>query len=146
MSKTLTLPKKPAPTSTPRPAPQGRHAPKTGSANRDAARPGTPRPARTDRTPSTPQPGRPASTRPARPASSDDPIRLNKRLAELGLCSRREGDEWIERGWVKVNGTVAQMGMTVTAQDRIDVLPQATAQQGARVTILLHKPIGYVSG
>ena len=121
MSKTLTLPKKTAPKSTPRPA-------------------------RTDRTPSTPQPARPASTRPVRPASSDAPIRLNKRLAELGLCSRREGDEWIERGWVKVNGTVAQMGMTVTAQDRIDVLPQATAQQGARVTILLHKPIGYVSG
>jgi 23S rRNA pseudouridine2604 synthase len=73
-------------------------------------------------------------------------MRLNKRLAELGLCSRREADEWIQRGWVKVNGRPAQMGQPVTAQDKIEVLPQATAQQGARVTILLHKPIGYVSG
>jgi 23S rRNA pseudouridine2604 synthase len=79
-------------------------------------------------------------------ATDEGPFRLNKRLADLGLCSRREGDEWIERGWVKVNGQVAQMGQQVMASDRIDVLPQATAQQGGRVTILLHKPIGYVSG
>ena len=56
------------------------------------------------------------------------------------------GDDWIERGWVRVNGQVAQMGQQVTALDKIEVAPQATAQQGARVTILLHKPIGYVSG
>jgi len=73
-------------------------------------------------------------------------VRLNKRLSDLGHCSRREGDEWIERGWVKVNGVVAQMGQTVTEQDRIEVAPQASAQQESRVTILLHKPIGYVSG
>lgn len=79
-------------------------------------------------------------------ATDEGPFRLNKRLADLGLCSRREGDEWIERGWVKVNGKVAQMGQQVMASDRIDVLPQAAAQQGGRVTILLHKPIGYVSG
>ena len=30
--------------------------------------------------------------------------RLNKRMAELGLCSRREADDWIAQGWVKVNG------------------------------------------
>ncbi|MEY5100741.1 MAG: Ribosomal large subunit pseudouridine synthase [Pseudomonadota bacterium] len=94
----------------------------------------------------------PAGNRPARPTprpdsrSDSEPVRLNKRLSDLGLCSRREGDDWIERGWVKVNGQLAQMGQTVTALDQIEVAPQATAQQGARVTILLHKPIGYVSG
>ena len=67
--------------------------------------------------------------------------RLNKRMAELGLCSRREADEWIARGWVKVNGRVAQMGLQVAAQDRIEVDRQAQGQQRQQVTILLHKPV-----
>ncbi len=31
-------------------------------------------------------------------------VRLNKRMAELGMASRREADDWIAKGWVKVNG------------------------------------------
>ena len=72
--------------------------------------------------------------------------RLNKRMAELGLCSRREADAWIERGWVRVNGQPAQMGMQVGRDDRITVERAAQAQQQQQVTILLNKPIGYVSG
>jgi 23S rRNA pseudouridine2604 synthase len=72
--------------------------------------------------------------------------RLNKRMAELGLCSRREADEWIARGWVRVNGAVAPMGLQVAADARIEVDPRARGQQEQQVTILLHKPIGYVSG
>ncbi|PJI99333.1 pseudouridine synthase [Acidovorax sp. 69] len=72
--------------------------------------------------------------------------RLNKRMAELGLCSRREADDWIAQGWVKVNGEVAPMGLQVTAADRIDVDKVAQDFQEQRVTILLHKPMGYVSG
>ncbi|HWI82596.1 pseudouridine synthase [Ramlibacter sp.] len=78
---------------------------------------------------------------PAAPTS-----RLNKRMAELGLCSRREADEWIARGWVRVNGRVAEMGLQVSPEARIDVDPQARGQQRQQVTILLHKPVGYVSG
>ena len=37
--------------------------------------------------------------------------RLNKRMAELGMCSRREADDWIGRGWVQVDGQVAPMGL-----------------------------------
>jgi len=73
-------------------------------------------------------------------------VRLNKRMAELGLCSRREADEWIERGWVRVNGAPAAMGVKVGPQDRIEVDRAARGEQAARVTILLHKPVGYVSG
>ncbi len=73
-------------------------------------------------------------------------VRLNKRLAELGLCSRREGDQWIDNGWVLVNGEVGEMGQTVSEEDRIDVSPDAHAEQAQQVTILLHKPMGYVSG
>ncbi len=72
--------------------------------------------------------------------------RLNKRLAELGLCSRREADDWIARGWVQVNGKVAEMGAKVQPQDRVTVQQAARQQQAGQVTILLHKPMGYVSG
>jgi 23S rRNA pseudouridine2604 synthase len=80
--------------------------------------------------------------------SADNPAtsRLNKRMAELGLCSRREADDWIAKGWVKVNGAVAPMGLQVTPNDRIDVDPKARGQQSEQVTVLLHKPMGYVSG
>ena len=77
---------------------------------------------------------------------STDPIRLSKRMAELGLCSRREADGYIEQGWVKVNGQIAQLGQKVCATDRIELNKQAHQQQAERVTILLNKPIGYVSG
>ena len=73
-------------------------------------------------------------------------VRLNKRLAELGLCSRREADEWIAHGWVYVNGAVAEMGVKVTPQDTVTVERAAQRLQDSRVTILLNKPIGYVSG
>ena len=72
-------------------------------------------------------------------------VRLNKRMSELGLCSRREADDWIEKGWVHVNGRVALMGMQVSAADNIEVMKEASKLQDTRVTVLLHKPMGYVS-
>ena len=80
---------------------------------------------------------------------SDTPselIRLNKRMAELGLCSRREADAWIEQGWVLVNGRPAEMGVKVGPNDRVEIDPRAKGHQETQVTILLHKPMGYVSG
>ena len=88
----------------------------------------------------------PTPSRASATVTDAGPVRLNKRLADLGLCSRREADEWIERGWVRVNGQVAPMGLKVTLQDRVSVDRQADAMQAQRVTILLHKPVGYVSG
>ncbi|MFT3813381.1 MAG: pseudouridine synthase [Acidovorax sp.] len=88
-----------------------------------------------------------APARAAPPAASAPATqRLNKRMADLGLCSRREADDWIARGWVRVNGQVAAMGQQVGAQDRIEVDRAAQGQQRQQVTILLHKPMGYVSG
>ena len=76
-----------------------------------------------------------------------EPIRLSKRMAELGLCSRREADEFIAKGWVKVDGVVVdQLGSKVLPQQQISLDAQARATQSNRVTILLNKPIGYVSG
>jgi 23S rRNA pseudouridine2604 synthase len=109
-----------------------------------------PRQAPTDRPPSNrPPTGRrspaaqPADPTPATPSATS---RLNKRMSELGLASRREADEWIEQGWVRVNGQVARMGMQVSNADAIEVSPQAQGQKDAQVTILLNKPIGLVSG
>ncbi len=73
-------------------------------------------------------------------------VRLNKRMAELGLCSRREADDWIARGWVRVDGAVAGVGQQVSPQARIEIDPAARGQQEQQVTVLLHKPVGYVSG
>ena len=89
-----------------------------------------------------PKPEGAAATNTGTPATS----RLNKRMAELGLCSRREADVWIANGWVKVNGLLASMGLQVTPSDRIEVDKQAQGHQATQVTILLNKPIGYVSG
>jgi 23S rRNA pseudouridine2604 synthase len=68
-------------------------------------------------------------------------------MGELGLCSRREAEEWIVRGWVRVDGVVVDtLGVRVSPAARIEIDPAARAHQGAQVTILLHKPVGYVSG
>ena len=68
-------------------------------------------------------------------------------MSELGLCSRREADEWIESGWVRVDGVVVTtLGVRVLPQARIEVDAAARRDQAQRVTILLNKPIGYVSG
>jgi 23S rRNA pseudouridine2604 synthase len=82
----------------------------------------------------------------AEASSSAPTTRLNKRMAELGLCSRREADDWVAKGWVRVDGQVAVMGLQVGADARIEVDPAARGQQQRQVTILLNKPIGYVSG
>ncbi len=84
----------------------------------------------------------------AKPAAGEPVLtmRLNKRMAELGICSRREADDWIARGWVRVNGQPAVIGQPVAMNARIDIDRQAEQQQRQQVTILINKPVGYVSG
>ncbi len=96
-----------------------------------------PKPAETPRRNPVAQPGTTSST---------GTSRLNKRMAELGMASRREADDWIARGWVKVNGELASMGMQVTPDARIEINKQAQGQQANQVTILVNKPMGIVSG
>ena len=93
----------------------------------------------------TEQPASPPSAAPAAPALPEA-MRLNKRMAALGLCSRREADNWISQGWVRVNGQPAIMGQPVGPSDHIEIHRQAEQQQRLQVTILLNKPVGYVSG
>ncbi len=62
------------------------------------------------------------------------------------MCSRREADAFIERGWVRVNGKVAELGQKATSDAKIVLDKVAQKRQTERATIILHKPIGYVSG
>ncbi len=74
-------------------------------------------------------------------------IRLSKLMSEQGLCSRREADEYIAKGWVKVDGeVVSELGTKIFPTQKITLERAAQTKQQARVTILLHKPVGYVSG
>jgi 23S rRNA pseudouridine2604 synthase len=80
------------------------------------------------------------------PVNVDSP-RLSKVMAERGLCSRREADEWIINGWVKVDGVIMEtLGTRIKPDAEIVISGYAYEQQAEQVTILLHKPVGYVSG
>ncbi|WP_295641607.1 pseudouridine synthase [uncultured Methylibium sp.] len=120
-----------------REAPPPRRRPPAPGAT--APRPGS-RPVAAPRPAAAPKPA-------AAPVSIDERPRLSKRMSELGLASRREADEWIEQGLVRVDGIVVdQLGARVDPGQQISIDPRASEQQATRVTVLLHKPLGYVSG
>ncbi|MGD8494459.1 MAG: pseudouridine synthase [Desulfobacterales bacterium] len=74
-------------------------------------------------------------------------MRLQKFLSKAGICSRRKGEEYIEAGWVKVNGkTVTELGVKVDPQrDFVEVDNAAIELNTVSITIALNKPRGYVS-
>lgn len=68
-------------------------------------------------------------------------------MAELGLCSRREADAWIERGWVFVDGErITVLGTKVLPDQRVSIDKRAVLEQQSRISVLINKPLGYVSG
>jgi len=74
-------------------------------------------------------------------------IRVSKLMSEQGLCSRREADSYIEKGWVLVDGVpVTELGTRAFPNQQITLTKAAQSQQQASVTVLLNKPIGFVSG
>ena len=80
------------------------------------------------------------------PVNLESP-RLSKVMAERGLCSRREADEWISNGWVMVNGEIIEtLGTRIAPDAEIIISSYAYETQAENVTIILHKPVGYVSG
>ncbi|WP_229008263.1 pseudouridine synthase [Methylophilus sp. Leaf408] len=85
--------------------------------------------------------------RPVAPIDPDAQPRLSKVMADRGLCSRREADDWIVNGWVKVNGEIIEaLGTRIDPDAEIIISTYAKEYQAENVTILLHKPVGYVSG
>ncbi len=67
-------------------------------------------------------------------------------MSEQGICSRREADSYIERGWVLVDGVpVTELGTRAYPNQKITLAKAAQSRQEASVTVLLNKPMGYVS-
>src|SRR5215475_9467516 len=77
---------------------------------------------------------------------TDEMVRLSKLMARRGVCSRREADAFIEQGLVSVNGVIVdRLGAKVASDVEITLAPQAAEQQKKLITIILNKPVGYVS-
>ncbi len=74
-------------------------------------------------------------------------IRLSKLMAQRGLCSRREADRFIADGLVLVDGEVVDtLGTKVGEHQEVTLADGALARQAELVTVLLNKPMNYVSG
>jgi len=85
-----------------------------------------------------------AQREPGAPAQG---VRLSKVMSTRGMCSRREADLWIERGWVFVAGErITELGSRIDPDTEISISREAKQDQARLVTILLNKPVGYVSG
>src|SRR5574343_33585 len=131
-------------------------AEKAASAAKPAGRPERPANPKASRDSGVESPwSKAVAAKPAKaPAIADKPsgpppegVRLSKVMSERGLCSRREADLWIERGWVFVDGEpVSELGSRIDPAAEITVSKEAVKDQAKAVTILLHKPVGYVSG
>ncbi len=79
-------------------------------------------------------------------SSEGELVRLSKLMTERGICSRREADAYIEQGLVFVNDERVQtLGVKVTRDVKIELAAKAKQKQNELVTIILNKPIGYVS-
>ena len=88
---------------------------------------------------------RDTATSPRRPLN--EPPRLSKRISEMAQCSRREADEWIENGWVRVDGVVlATLGTRVHPNARIEISEAARQHRTESVTIVFNKPLETAAG
>lgn len=73
-------------------------------------------------------------------------VRLNKLMADRGLCSRREADKFIEAGQVLINGVeVAQVGQKVSPDIELEIKQAAQEKLKERFVVIMNKPIGVVS-
>ena len=72
-----------------------------------------------------------------------EPVRLAKRLAEILPCSRREAEQYIEGGWVTVDGAVIEEPQFRVLHQTIELSKNASLLGPTAVTLLLHKPAGF---
>jgi len=74
--------------------------------------------------------------------STEEKTRLNKYIAQCGVCSRREADKLIEGGKVFVNGKAADMGCKVSSEDEVICNGQRLGKKDEKVVLAYYKPIG----
>ena len=75
-----------------------------------------------------------------------EPVRLAKRVVALAQCSRREAEQYIEGGWVRVDGTVVEQPQFMVDTQTVELDPAARLAPTEAVTLALHKPVGYDAG
>ena len=73
-----------------------------------------------------------------------EPIRINKYLADCGVCSRRQADEMVAQGRVTVDGETAVTGTKVTPTQEVRVDGKSIKDDGKTIVLLLNKPVGIV--
>jgi len=73
-------------------------------------------------------------------------VRISKILSELGLCSRREADKYIEQGLVLLDGKVVdELGTKACRSQKVELLKKARLNQSLKATVILNKPVSYIS-
>jgi len=72
-----------------------------------------------------------------------DPIRLAHRVAELAGCSRAEAEQYIQNGWVSVDGRVVEAPQHPITRERVTLAEDARLEPVEPATLLLHKPAGF---
>lgn len=77
-------------------------------------------------------------------AHEKDKIRINKYLAQSGICSRRDADKLVEQGKVTINGRVAQAGDRVGVDDKVLVGKKQAKSDNKKVVLAFYKPVGVV--
>jgi len=76
----------------------------------------------------------------------EQPIRLQKYIADAGICSRRAAEKMIEDGRVTVNGQIAHLGQKVTAAEKVCIDGEIVrSQRKNNVYLMMYKPRGYVT-
>ncbi len=75
-----------------------------------------------------------------------EPVRLAKRVVALTQCSRREAEQYIEGGWVRVDGIVVEEPQFMVDTQHVELDPQAELAPAEPATLVLHKPAGYDAG
>jgi 23S rRNA pseudouridine2604 synthase len=78
--------------------------------------------------------------------SPPEPVRLSRRVIELTQCSRSEAEQYIEDGWVLVNGEVVEEPQFKVLDEKVELDPNARLTPTEPATMLLHKPAGYDPG
>lgn len=78
--------------------------------------------------------------------TSSDGERLSKRVMQLRACSRREAEQYIEGGWVKVDGVVVEEPQHRVSTQQVSIDPNASLLNLTPVTLILHKPADWLDG
>ena len=69
-------------------------------------------------------------------------IRINKYIADAGICSRRDADKLVEQGLVTVNGKIAESGTKVGKQDEVRVRGKQISADEEKIVLAYYKPVG----